>query len=168
MTPSQFPTPSDVQRLAEAYPQLDQISVGACLAFLQTTAVVYGAFDAHFARYGLSRGKFTVLMQLLTKGQEGLKPSDFAEEAGVTRATITRLIDGLVRDELVERRPYPGDRRRLLVFLTSQGKELLEGMLPDHFCRTTALFENLSEEEKRIFIALLSKLQAGSEAMANP
>lgn len=168
VTPSPFPTPSDIQRLAEAYPEVDQISVEACLAFLHTTSVVYGAFDAHFARYGLSRGKFTVLMQLFTKGQAGLKPSDFAEEAGVTRATITRLIDGLVRDELVERRPHPGDRRMLLVFLTSQGKQLLEGMLPDHFCRTTALFDNLSEQEKATFVSLLNKLQSGSAAMATP
>lgn len=163
-----FPNKNDLHKLAQTYDDLDLASVEACLAFLQTTTEVYSAFDAHFSRFGLSRGKFTVLMQLLTRGDQGLKPSDVAEHAGVTRATITRLLDGLVREKLVDRKSHPQDRRMLLIHLTPKGRKLLDQMLPEHFCRTTALMDALSASEKQVFIKLLNKMREGTPAMANP
>jgi DNA-binding MarR family transcriptional regulator len=155
-------------KLADCYPELDLASVETCLAFLNTTAEVYDAFDVHLARYGLSMGKFTLLMQLLQAPEQELTPSDFAERAGVTRATITGLLDGLERERLVKRKPHSTDRRRLSIHLTPKGEQLLLQMLPDHFCRTTGLMANLSETEKLTFIELLAKVRSGSPAMCEP
>ncbi len=157
---------SALQTLAQRYSELDVDAVEACLAFLRTTADVQAALDTHFARYGLSMGKFTLLMQL--SQVDGLTPSDCAERSGVTRATITGLLDGLEREGLVERRPCPDDRRMLRVHLTNVGRNLLDRMLPDHFCRTTGLMANLSSNEKTTLIKLLKKLQAGTPAMMQP
>ncbi|MBD2034491.1 MarR family transcriptional regulator [Phormidium sp. FACHB-592] len=157
-----------LQALAARYPELDVASVEACLAFLRATADVQSALEAHLARYGLSMGKFTLLMQLLQVEESGLTPSECAERSGVTRATITGLLDGLEREDLVERRPWPGDRRMLSVHLTEKGKNLLAQMLPDHFCRTTELMVNLSATEKKTLIRLLQKVQAGTPAMLQP
>lgn len=154
--------------LASRYPELDMASVQTCLAFLNTTADVYEALDTHFARYGLSMGKFTLLMQLLQAGEPGLTPSECAERAGVTRGTITGLLDGLERDGLVKRRPHPADRRMLSVQLTEKGQQLLDKMLPDHFCRTTGLMANLTDAEKKTLIELLAKLGSGTPAMREP
>lgn len=157
-----------LETLATRYPQLDVASVEACLAFLRATADVQTALEAHFARYGLSMGKFTLLMQLSQANKQGLTPSECAERSGVTRATITGLLDGLEREELVERQPCPGDRRMLSVHLTEKGQTLLAQMLPDHFCRTTGLMANLTAIEKKTLIKLLQKLQAGTPAMLEP
>ena len=164
-TPRDLPDYQTLLHLAKYYPELDITSVQTCLAFLNATADVYQAFDAHFARYGLSMGKFTILMQLLQAGEQGLTPSECAERAGVTRGTITGLLDGLERDGLVKRQPHPADRRMLTIQLTPKGKQLLEQMLPDHFCRTTNLMTNLSDAEKKTLIELLAKLRAGTPAM---
>nr|WP_273038642.1 MarR family transcriptional regulator [Iningainema tapete] len=110
-------------------------------------------------------GKFTLLMQLLYADEQGLTPSECAERAGVTRATITGLLDGLERDGLVRRQPYPADRRMLCVHLTDKGRDLLCGMLPDHFCRTTNLMAHLTNTEKKTLIELLNKVRAGTPAM---
>jgi hypothetical protein len=80
-----------LQNLAQRYPELDVASTEACLAFLRATADVQVALEAHFTRYGLSMGKFTLLMQLL-QNEQGLTPSECAERSGVTRATITGLL----------------------------------------------------------------------------
>lgn len=154
-----------LENLAKRFPELDMASVETCLAFLHTTAEVYTALNTHFARYGLSMGKFTLLMQLFHASEQGLTPSECADHARVTRATITGLLDGLERDELVKRLPYPADRRMLSVHLTDKGRELLTKMLPDHFCRTTNLMANLSKGEKMMLIELLEKLRAGTAAM---
>ena len=155
-----------LQNLATRYPELDIASVETCLAFLRATADVQAALETHFARYGLSMGKFTLLMQLLQADEKGLTPSECAERAGVTRATITGLLDGLEREELVKRQPYPDDRRMLSVQLTEKGRNLLSNMLPDHFCRTTGLMAHLTTAEKQTLITLLHKLQAGTSAMS--
>jgi DNA-binding MarR family transcriptional regulator len=157
-----------LEQLANIFPELDLASVESCLAFLATTIDVYAALDVHFARYGLSMGKFTLLMQLFVVDEKGLTPSECAERAGVTRATITGLLDGLERDGLVQRQPYPDDRRMLSVHLTDKGRQLLFQMLPDHFCRTTGLMANLTDKEKKTLIELLGKLKSGTPAMLEP
>lgn len=167
-TSRSLPNDKALLNLASRYPDLNMVSVKTCLAFLNTTADVYEALDAHFARYGLSMGKFTVLMQLLQAGEQGLTPSECAERAGVTRGTITGLLDGLEREGWVRRQPHPVDRRMLTVQLTPKGQQLLDQMLPDHFCRTTSLMANLTEAEKKTLIELLAKLRAGTPAMREP
>ena len=157
-----------LQNLANRYPELDIASVETCLAFLNTTADVYAALNVHFARYNLSMGKFTLLMQLFQADEQKLTPSECAERTGVTRATITGLLDGLERDKLIIRQPYPADRRMLSVQLTDKGRELLSQMLPDHFCRTTNLMADLTEAEKKILIELLTKVKNGTPAMFDP
>lgn len=101
-----FPDQQAILNLAKHYPDLDIASVETCLAFLNTTADVYQALDVHFARYGLSMGKFTILMQLLQTDEQGLTPSECTEKCSVT-TTITGLLDGLERKGLVTRKPYP-------------------------------------------------------------
>jgi DNA-binding MarR family transcriptional regulator len=161
-----FPNRQAIDELASQYSELDIPSVETCLAFLDVTASVYAAFDIHFARYGLSIGKFTLLMQLYV-ASEGLTPSEFAERADVTRATITGLLDGLEREELVKREAHPSDRRRLIIRLTQKGRSFVAKILPDHFCRTTGLMANLTSTEKKTLIKLLNKVQTGTDALSN-
>jgi DNA-binding MarR family transcriptional regulator len=157
-----------ILNFAKRYPELDIASIETCLAFLHTTADVYQALDVHFARYGLSRGKFTLLMQLYLADEKGLTPSECAERADVTKATITGLLDGLERDGLVRRLPDVTDRRMLRLQLTDKGRDLLSQMLPDHFCRTTDLMANLTDSEKKTLIKLLNKVRTGTSAMLDP
>ncbi len=160
-----LPKAQALAQLAQQYPELDILSIEACLTFLDTTAEVHQAIDAHFARYNLSMGKFTLLIQLFVASDKGLTPSEFADRANVTRATITGLLDGLEREDLIKRQPYPEDRRRLTIVLTDKGRKLITEMLPDHFCRTTNMMSNLSATEKKTFVKLLGKLSAGTSAM---
>ncbi|MDF5732001.1 MAG: MarR family transcriptional regulator, partial [Rhizonema sp. PD38] len=76
------PNKQALENLAKQYQQIDVSSVEACLAFLQTAAEINDAMDAHFVRYGLSMGKFTMLMQLLQAQNYRLTPSECAARAG--------------------------------------------------------------------------------------
>lgn len=163
-----IPNRQTIEQLAQQFPEVDLASVETCLAFLDTTADVYSALEIHFARHGLSVGKFTLLMQLFVAGEQGLTPSEFAERAGVTRATITGLLDGLERENLVQRQPHPADRRMLTIHLTDKGRELISNLLPDHFCRTTNMMAHLTTAEKKTLIELLCKLRSGTTAMREP
>jgi DNA-binding MarR family transcriptional regulator len=50
---------------------------------------------------------------------------ELAQRMGLDASTVTRLLDGLVRDAMAQRtRDEKGDRRRVFVSLTEQGGEL--------------------------------------------
>jgi DNA-binding MarR family transcriptional regulator len=51
--------------------------------------------------------------------------SALADRLNVSRPSITGLVDGLVKRELVERRPHPDDRRRIDHVLTASGRAAL-------------------------------------------
>ncbi len=86
-------------------------------------------------------------------------PAELADAAGVTRATMTGLIDTLERDGYVVREPDPSDRRMLSVRLTSKGEQFLQEFLPGHFRIIAAVMSTLSESERKTLVRLLVKVQ---------
>ncbi len=81
-----------------------------CFEVLALASAIDRACAARLAPYRLSEGKF-VLLFLLRDLPEGLAPHELAERAGVTRATITGLLDGLERDGFLARHDDKEDRR---------------------------------------------------------
>lgn len=69
------------------------------------------------------------LLRVLWK-QDGRRQGELADYAIKDRTTVTRLIDGLVRKGLVERRPDPVDRRVVCTWLTKSGKTLEAKLVP--------------------------------------
>jgi DNA-binding MarR family transcriptional regulator len=60
-----------------------------------------------------------------TLARRGTLPMNaLSREMGVSVSTMTRVVDVLVRNGVVRRRPAPGDRRRVCVELTVEGQAL--------------------------------------------
>ena len=146
---------------SERYPALEPTAFNAFLHLLRTGDLVFGAENEFLHDRGLSQGRFTVLMLLNRCCSEPKTPAELADEASVTRATITGLLDNLERDGMVVRETSPGDRRTVLVRLTDKGQRCIDMVLP-HYCRrVSALMEPLSEAERTTLVALLQKVQQG-------
>jgi len=157
-----------LRALAAEIPEVDPSSVEACLVMMKVAREVMTGFENHLARHGLSDGRFTVMMILMRQPDHCLSPSELADRAGVTRATMTGLLDGLEREGLVIREPHPSDRRTLVARLTSKGLEILKGMLPDHFRRVAALMAGLSEDERKTLVRLMIAIQQSLPAVTEP
>jgi MarR family transcriptional regulator for hemolysin len=56
---------------------------------------------------------------------EGLKQSELAELLDLQPISLTRLLDRLARNGLIERRPDPNDRRANRLYLTPAARPLL-------------------------------------------
>ena len=95
-------------------------------------------------------------------------PATLAEAAGVTRATMTGLIDTLEKDHLVVREPDPSDRRTIHVLLTPEGRARLDAMLPEYFQCVSDILQPLTESERMHLVRLLQKIQAGLPAANQP
>ena len=143
---------------AQRYPQVDPRAIEACLVLLRTATDILSAIERVLQRFGMSQGKFTVLMVLSRDHDSAMNPSELAQRCGVTRATMTGLLEGLEREKMIHRQGDRTDRRRAVVRLTQTAKDFLDGMLPDHFTRFHQLMIDLSEEDKQHLTALLQKI----------
>lgn len=56
--------------------------------------------------------------------REGIRVTDLAEQAGVTKQTVGGLVDELEANGYVTRKPDPADARARLVMLTDRGEQL--------------------------------------------
>lgn len=152
-----------------SFPEMDPSAVEAFLHLLRAGDEAARFTEAHFSACNLSRGRFTVLMLLMDKKKNEPSPQTpaaLADKAGVTRATMTGLIDTLERDGLVRREHDTGDRRMMLVTLTAKGFDFVGSILPEHFRRTSHLMASLSLEERKTLVRLLNKV--AEQASAQP
>jgi DNA-binding MarR family transcriptional regulator len=90
----------------------------------------YSAFMEGFepglaaAGYGDVRLSHTPVLQPLSVRREGMRASELASLAGMTKPSIGYLIDYLEQRGYVERVPHPSDGRAQLVRLTPHGWEM--------------------------------------------
>jgi DNA-binding MarR family transcriptional regulator len=155
--------PPGFERLAELagrYPELDASAVRSCLVLLRVATDVSASLDAYFSDFGLSNGRFAVLM-MLWRSEGGLAPARIAERCDVTPPTITGLCKKLEADGLVRRRPDPADRRAYRISLTPRARRLLERLLPGHFIRQATMLAALSEAERAELVRLLISIRPG-------
>jgi MarR family transcriptional regulator for hemolysin len=82
--------------------------------------------DQKARRFGQTRAQWAVLLRL--ERLEGLKQSDLAEDLDIQPITLTRLVDRLCENGLIERRPDPNDRRAKRLHLTPAARPLLDNI----------------------------------------
>lgn len=128
-----------------------------CFQLLSLSSAIDRDCATRLAPHGLSEGRFIVLFLLHGAGGT-LPPHELAERAGVTRATISGLIDGLQREGLLQRRSDAEDGRRLQIVLTTQGKCLAETLFNQHTEWIGGLFGGLDAEEQQQLSQLLHKV----------
>jgi DNA-binding MarR family transcriptional regulator len=118
-------------------PEINPAAVMAMLRILQTsTAIRDQIFVQLEQKHQLSEGKLSVMM-VLYEHPEGAAPSVLAENAGVSRATISVMLHRLLRDKLVRLNSDREDGRGKLVHLTAAGPPIFgrhpAGTFPAHF-----------------------------------
>ncbi|MBA0279817.1 MarR family transcriptional regulator [Stenotrophomonas maltophilia] len=134
-----------------------------CFQLLSLSSAIDRDCATRLAPHGLSEGRFIVLFLLHGAGG-ALPPHELAERAGVTRATVSGLIDGLQREGLLQRRSDAEDGRRLRIVLTAQGKRLAETLFNQHTQWIGGLFSGLDAEEQQQLSQLLHKVWQHTDA----
>lgn len=145
--------------LIKEFPNVPHDALEAALEFKMVAAKMQLEREEMFNQFGITPGRFHLLMIL--KGEDGyiLSPSELAKRTNVTRATMTQFVDALEREEFVRRTDDPKDRRGMLVQLTDKGIAKLKEILPHYFKRLTEFTCDLSNEERETLLKLMKKIQ---------
>ncbi len=139
------PLPTDQERALAAYVKLVRAA----------EAVTQGAHE-HLEDAGLAVGEFAVLEALWNLGP--LQPGEISAKLLCSGANVTLLVDKLSGKGLVQRQRDRGDRRRIHVHLTEEGRRKIADLFPIHARKLAEQFAVLSTVEVETLAELLRKL----------
>ncbi|MBN8191677.1 MarR family transcriptional regulator [Bacillus sp. NTK074B] len=105
---------------------------------------------------GLNPTEFAVLELLYHKGDQPLQ--QIGGKILLASGSITYVVDKLEQKSYLKRVACPKDRRVTYAQITEKGKELIDGIFPDHEERIHELMSALSPDEKEDTIQMLKKL----------
>lgn len=126
---AEFEAGFEAQRRARPGPE----ELAAWRAYLRGHAGVTRALEAELVTGpGLTLAAYDVLVQLAEAPGRRLRMTELADAVLLSRSGITRLVDRLVRDGLVERSPVAEDGRGVAATLTGAGLERLRGASRTH------------------------------------
>lgn len=122
---------------------LDELELAAWRGFLRVHAQLMKELDAELREvHGLPLTWFDVLIQLEFAPDRQLRMSELADSVLLSRSGLTRLVDRLERDGLVERCRFDGDARGLLARLTDAGRKRVLAARETHLADVRERFLN--------------------------
>ena len=117
-------------------------------------------FRSHVEREVLSRNKlsfstFTILWITWIRGPQEFR--ELAMDCGVSKGTMTGLIKGLIKMDLVSRGKHKTDGRRLMIKITPAGRRLIKKVFPQ-VNRVETLFNRQLKVKEKQKIAILLRI----------
>jgi MarR family transcriptional regulator for hemolysin len=105
----------------------------------------------------MTRAQWAVLFRL--ERAEGLKQAELADLLEVQPITLTRLIDRLCENGLIERRSDPNDRRAKRLFLTPAAKPVMEQLSVVSEKMMAHVLAGLDQREREVMVASLTTIK---------
>ncbi len=115
--------------------------------------------DRFRENYSSTFPRFDVLAHLYQSGEQGMSTSLLGSSLMASKGNISRLLDRMEEDGLLERKLSEKDRRVSIVYLTEVGSALFEDMAGQHEAWTLEFFKDISGAEKEDLLALLRRIR---------
>jgi DNA-binding MarR family transcriptional regulator len=113
---------------------------------------------------GMPASRLAVLRILaITDGDAGVM--DLARSLGVNAAAVTRQVQDLERDRLIQRRSDPKDGRRIHLTLSPKGRKLFEEIHERSHVLEQSLSAAITAKEMATAATVLAKLRAFVEGL---
>lgn len=112
------------------------------------------SLDQTLSPFGLTSGQWNALNQLNENG--AMTQKELADILKKEPATVARLLDRLVRNELVKRLPHPEDRRANIIEITPKAISLLEEVEPVVVARADLIAKGITDKDLDTFFNVLN------------
>jgi MarR family transcriptional regulator for hemolysin len=126
-------------------------------ALFETQRMLRLYADKLAVHYGITRAQWAVLAKL--ERTEGLKQSELAELMEMQPITLTRLIDRLCHNDLIERRDDANDRRANRLYLRPAARPLLARLAELRGEITQTALSHISKSDARDLVDQLETIK---------
>jgi MarR family 2-MHQ and catechol resistance regulon transcriptional repressor len=148
-----------VSKLKDSFPETDALALEAHLMLGMTYSYLADVRTDFRAKFGITGRRFTVLRLLYLAEDRRLSMGTIAANLEIGTNNTTQLVDGLVRDGLVERMTAPDDKRVIYAVLSDAGAALFAYVFPMNSDRIKETWAPLSDKEKQLLIHLLARIR---------
>jgi len=139
----------------------ESVEQEAILDILVASNHIKSKVETACSKFGISLSQFNVLRILNGKYPEGYPRGDIISRMIEPAPDVTRLIDRLIKEQLVERYSSFEDRRLSLARITKKGQSLLKKIKPQIDLLNSIVSDNLNKAESKQLTILLEKVYAG-------
>ena len=155
--------------MAAAPPALDPAKLSsrelaAWRGFLRVHSALVKELDAELdAQHGIPLSSYEVLIALADAPEQKLRMAELADHALLSRSGMTRLVDRLQKEGLIERTRCECDARGAYAQLTEKGRRALAEARPSHLAGVRRRFlGQLADEELEVLAGIWERLVPGA------
>ncbi len=131
-------------------------ALNALINLMRASDAVAADLQRWISKKRLTGSQFGILEVLLHLGP--LYQGELAAKLLRSGASVTSVVEGLEKRELVVRQRTEEDKRFVRVALTSKGRKLIEEIFPGHAKAVAKLFGGLTDQEQEELRRLCRKL----------
>ncbi len=128
-------------------------AIGRVLTFTQRAAMTLG--EKKLANQGLTITHWIILTALWR--QDGMSNGELAEYCKAKDAALSRALDRMIKQGLIERRPDTKDRRVVRMYLTPKSRGMSH-LLDFYKAMNELLFEGFSKQEQEMLFSMLERV----------
>ena len=150
---------------ARAFEWADPAAIEAALSVNAAYNAQLAAMQRLSTALGVNRttGRHALIRLLHFAEGHRLTQFEIASEMQVTSSNVTFLVDGLEKEDLVQRLPHPNDRRTVYVQLTAEGETLADILVPSLASFMASMLNGFDDDEKRLFAGLLDRFRRNAD-----
>jgi len=127
-----------------------------------------GHLDTRFGTFGLSDARFAALSVIREAAPAGCTQAHLAAKLGQCESSISTLVERMRSSRLLYRLRAKSDRRKRVLMLTDDGRQLFDQGLAARDREADALFNRISPEERQQLATLLGRLFASLDQIGEP
>ncbi|MFZ3070616.1 MAG: MarR family transcriptional regulator [Anaerolineaceae bacterium] len=119
------------------------------MAFYESLKAIFLHIDNHekafLSQYSLSLPRFYALLHI--SNHPGINYIDLSDLMLCTKSNTTRIVQGMQKDHLVDRKNHPADGRSYQLYLTETGASLYECVYPEYVNLVDQLMSLFTDDE---------------------
>ncbi|MCP4164188.1 MAG: hypothetical protein GY760_29355 [Deltaproteobacteria bacterium] len=137
---------------------LDNLTFYSMLSILQGGLWLQNDIEKFLKDYGISHGRFSILISILESSDKSMLPIEMARILGKSKPTISKMIQKLEDDKYLITRVDINDGRTKRLVLTKKANDLLDIVIPLYNKRLAEMSSGLTDRDKSQLMEIMAKI----------
>lgn len=122
------------------------------------------AITAAVQSLDMTEARWTAMLHLKILG-EGATQQALAHELGLEMPSLSRTLNQLVAQQMLERRPHPTDKRAQCLYFTAEGLVVLDELIKRTIAVRQALYQDLAAADIQQLLQALTLMERNARQL---